>query len=43
MAWPVLGMAMVVAILIAFLRVGRAYLYTAIGGGRLQNLLLLLP
>jgi hypothetical protein len=32
MACPALGVAMVVAIPIAFLRVGRVYLYTAIGG-----------
>jgi hypothetical protein len=42
LAWPVLGLAMLVAIPIAFLRVGRFYLYTAIGGGLLYNLILLM-
>jgi hypothetical protein len=42
MAWPVLGVAMVLAIPIAFLRVGRVFLFTAIGGGLLYNIVLLI-
>jgi hypothetical protein len=41
-AWPVLGFAMLVAVPIAFLRVGGVYLYTAVGGGILYNLILLI-
>jgi len=42
MAWPALGLSMLVAIPIAFLRVGRIYLYSALGGGLLYNLILLI-
>jgi hypothetical protein len=41
MAWPVLGLAMLVAGPIALLPVGRLYLGTAVGGGLLYNLILL--
>jgi hypothetical protein len=42
MAWPALGMAMLVAAPIALLPVGRIYLYSALGGGLLYNLILLI-
>jgi hypothetical protein len=41
MAWPVLGLAMVVAVPVAFLPLGRVYLYSALGGGLIYNLILL--
>jgi hypothetical protein len=41
-AWPALGMAMLVAAPIALLPVGRFYLYSALGGGLLYNLMLLI-
>ena len=41
MAWPVLGLAMVVAVPIAFLPLGRVYLYSALGGGLIYNVILL--
>jgi hypothetical protein len=41
MAWPALGLAMVVAVPIAFLPLGRVYLYSALGGGLIYNLILL--
>jgi hypothetical protein len=41
MAWPVLGLAMVVAVPIAFLPLGRVYLYSALGGGLIYNVVLL--
>ena len=42
MAWPALGLAMLVAVPMAFLPLGRIYLGTAIGGGLLYNLILLI-
>ena len=42
MAWPALGLAMLMAIPIAFLPLGRIYLGSAIGGGLLYNLILLI-
>ena len=42
MAWPALGMAMFFGALIALLPVGRFYLGTAVGGGFLYNLILLI-
>jgi hypothetical protein len=42
MAWPALGLAMLVAIPIAFLPFGRVYLYSALTGGLLYNLILLI-
>jgi hypothetical protein len=41
MAWPALGLAMVLAVPIAFLPLGRVYLYSALGGGLIYNLILL--
>lgn len=41
MAWPALGLAMVVAVPIAFLPLRRVYLYSALGGGLIYNLILL--
>ena len=41
MAWPILGMAMLLAIPIALLPVGRLYLYSALGGAIVYNLVLL--
>ena len=41
MAWPALGLAMVVAVPIAFLPLGRVYLYSALGGGLIYNVILL--
>lgn len=42
MAWPALGLAMVLAVPIAFLPLGRIYLYSAMAGGLLYNLILLI-
>jgi hypothetical protein len=42
MAWPALGLAMLLAVPIAFLPLGRVYLYSALGGGLIYNLILLL-
>jgi hypothetical protein len=42
MAWPVLGLAMMVAVPMAMLPVGRIYLFSAVGGGLLYNLILLI-
>jgi hypothetical protein len=33
LAWPLLGLAMVLAVPIAMLGLGRVYLYSAVGGG----------
>jgi hypothetical protein len=41
MAWPALGLAMLIAVPIAFLPLGRIYLYSAMGGALLYNLILL--
>jgi hypothetical protein len=41
MAWPALGLAMVLAVPIAFLPLGRVFLYSALGGGLIYNLILL--
>ena len=41
MAWPVLGLAMLIAIPMAFVGVGRLYLLSALGGALLYNLALL--
>jgi hypothetical protein len=41
MAWPALGLAMVLAVPIAFLPLGRVYLCSALGGGLIYNLILL--
>ena len=42
MAWPLLALGMVIAAPIALLRPGRVYFYTALGGGFLYNLVLLI-
>jgi hypothetical protein len=42
LAWPVLGFAALIAIPIAFLPLGRLYVYSAVAGGALYNLILLL-
>jgi hypothetical protein len=42
MAWPALGLAMLVAGPIALLPVGRFFLGSAVGGGLLYNLILLI-
>lgn len=42
MAWPALGLAMLVAGPIALLPVGRIFLGSAVGGGLLYNLILLI-
>jgi hypothetical protein len=42
MAWPALGLAMIVAAPIALLPVGRIFLGSALGGGLLYNLILLI-
>jgi hypothetical protein len=41
MVWPALALAMLAGVPIAFLRVGRIFLYSAVGGGLLYNLILL--
>ncbi len=41
LAWPLLGLAMLIGIPIAMLGLGRIYFYSAIGGGLLYNLYLL--
>jgi hypothetical protein len=41
MAWPALALAMLVAVPIAFLPLGRIYLYSAMGGALIYNLILL--
>ena len=41
LAWPLLGLAMVAGVPIAMLGLGRIYFYSAIGGGLLYNLYLL--
>ena len=42
MAWPALGLAMLLAFPIAFLPINRIYLFSALGGGLLYNLILLI-
>ncbi len=42
MAWPALALAMIVAAPIALLPVGRLYLASAVGGGLIYNLILLI-
>ena len=42
LAWPALGLAMVVGLLVALLPLGRVYFWSAVGGGLLYNLTLLL-
>lgn len=42
LAWPVLAFAALIAIPIAFLPFGRLYVYSAVAGGVLYNLILLL-
>jgi hypothetical protein len=42
MAWPALGLAMIVAAPIALLPVGRIFLGSALGGGLLYNVILLI-
>jgi hypothetical protein len=42
LAWPVLGLAAVAAIPIALIGMGRIYFATALGGGPLFNLIVLL-
>jgi hypothetical protein len=42
MAWPVLGAAMLVAVPMAMLPFGRVYLLSAVGGGLVYNLILLI-
>jgi hypothetical protein len=42
LAWPALGLAMFIGLLVALLPFGRVYLRSAIGGGLLYNLTLLL-
>jgi hypothetical protein len=42
MAWPVLGLAIFIAVPMAFLGVGRLYFLTALGGALLYNLVLFL-
>jgi hypothetical protein len=42
MAWPALGLAMLAAGPIALLPLGRLYLGSAVGGGLLNNLILLI-
>lgn len=42
MAWPALGLAMLLAGPIALLPVGRVFLGSAVGGGLLYNLILLI-
>ena len=41
MAWPALALAMLIAVPIAFLPLGRVYLYSAMGGALIYNLILL--
>ncbi len=42
MAWPLMGLAAVIGIPIALIGLGRFYLYSAVGGGLLFNLIVLL-
>lgn len=42
MAWPALAMAMLVAMPMAMLPIGRIYLFSAVGSGLLYNLILLI-
>ena len=42
MAWPALALAMIVAAPVALLPVGRIYLASAVGGGIIYNLILLI-
>ena len=42
LAWPALGLAMFLGLLIALLPLGRVYFWSAVGGGLLYNLTLLL-
>jgi len=42
LAWPALGLAMVLGLLVALLPLGRVYFWSAVGGGLLYNLTLLL-
>ena len=42
LAWPVLGLAAVAAVPIALIGMGRIYFATALGGGLLFNLIVLL-
>jgi len=41
MAWPALALAMLIAVPMAFLPLGRVYLYSALGGAVIYNLILL--
>ena len=42
LVWPALGLAMLFGLLIAVLPLGRVYFWSAVGGGLLYNLTLLL-
>jgi hypothetical protein len=42
LSWPILGLAAVVAVPMAFLPLGRVYLYSALVGAFLWNLVLLI-
>jgi hypothetical protein len=42
MVWPLLGLATLAGMVIALLPAGRVYVLTAIGGGMLYNLILLM-
>ena len=42
MAWPALGMGMLVAFVMAFVPIGRVWLYSALAGAGLFNLILLI-
>lgn len=42
MAWPALGLAMLIALPVSLLPPGRLYVYSALGGGLVYNLLLTL-
>jgi hypothetical protein len=42
LAWPALGLAMILGVPAALLPFGRIYLFSALGGGLLFNLILLL-
>lgn len=42
LSWPILGLAALVAVPMAFLPLGRIYLYSALMGGLVWNLVLLI-
>ena len=42
LAWPVLGLAAIAAVPISMIGIGRIYLSTALGGGLLFNLVMML-